>query len=135
MIGLALLRQYWPAIGAAVLLVALLAGARVSGIRSGTTSTTAHYEALLAERDRVAAAGMAKALQDSQAQAQAAMQAERSHLQTQAKADEQFKVITRTVTKYVATHPAVASCGLDPLGLRLWNDANRGASTGPPDHP
>lgn len=35
-------------------------------------------------------------------------------------------VVTKTVVKYVQTHPAIANCGLDADGLRIWNAANAG---------
>lgn len=121
-----MVRRHWPAIVAFVVLLALVCGAYLHGISTGNTRAVAHYEALLAERDRQAAEQLAQALAEAKAQADQAMAAERAHLQAQAKTEARFKTITRTVTEYVEKTPALAECGLDADGLRYWNAANGG---------
>ena len=125
---LELLRRHWPMLAAFLALIALVAWAYLQGVSAGKTDRTAHYEAILAERDRAAAQALADALSQAQAQAAQAMAAERAHLQAQVKTETRFKTITRTVTEYVEKTPALAECGLDADGLRYWNAANGGGT-------
>ncbi len=116
-------------LAAFIALVAMVSWAYLQGVSAGKTERTAHYEAILAERDRAAAQALADALAQAQAQAAQAMAAERAHLQAQAKTETRFKTITRTVTEYVDKTPALAECGLDADGLRYWNAANGGGAS------
>ena len=133
--ALAFLRRHWPAIAAFVVLLSLVCGAYLHGMGTGEARTTAHYEALMAERDQQAAAALAQALAEAQAQAQAAMEAERKHLAAQTRTETEFRVITEKVVEYVEKNPGTASCGLDADGLRIWNSANRGRAEGAAGNP
>lgn len=115
-------RKHWPALAAFLVMLGLVCWAYLQGMANGKTERTAYYEAILAERDR------ASALASAQAQAAEAMAAERAHLQAQAKTEQQFRTITKTVTEYVESKPDLNSCGLDPVGLCHWNSANRGGA-------
>ncbi len=132
---LELFRRHWPTLAAVVALIALVAWAYVQGVSAGKTERTAHYEAVLAERDRAAAQALADGLRQARAQATQAMAAERTHLNAQAKTEARFRTITKTVTEYVDKNPGLAGCGLDADGLRLWNAANDGDDRAAPDHP
>ena len=129
------MRRHWPALAAFVVLLVLVCGAYLHGLRTGNDRATAHYEAQLAERDRQAAEQLAQALAEAQAQAQAAMEAERKHLAAQTKTETEFRVITEKVVEYVEKNPGTASCGLDADGLRIWNSANRGSAEGAARNP
>ena len=59
---LELLRRHWPMLAAFLALIALVAWAYLQGVSAGKTDRTAHYEAILAERDRAAAQALADAL-------------------------------------------------------------------------
>lgn len=96
-----------------------------TGVDYGTRTTEYKYIQQLAERDRVAADELTKALAAAHEQAQAALEAERLNLAVSEHTNEQFKIITNTVTKYVETHPKPSTCDIDVDGLRLWNSANR----------
>ena len=128
-------RGHWAALAAFVVLLALVCGAYLHGISTGNTRAVAHYEAMLAERDRQAAEQLAQALAEAQAQAQAAMEAERKHLAAQTRTETEFRVITEKVVEYVEKNPGAASCGLDADGLRIWNSANRGRAEGASGNP
>ena len=119
-------RRHWPAFAAFAVLLVLVVGSYSYGNDIGNTRAVAHYEALLAERDRQAAEQLAQALAEAQAQAQAAMEAERKHLAAQTKTETEFRVITEKVIEYVEANPGTASCGLDADGLEIWNRANAG---------
>jgi hypothetical protein len=121
-------RKHWPALAAFLVMLGLVCWAYLQGVANGKAERTAYYEATLAERDRASAQALADALASAQAQAAEAMAAERAHLQAQAKTEQQFKTITRTVTEYVESKPDLNSCGLDPVGLCHWNSANRGGA-------
>lgn len=129
------IRKHWPALAAGLVLIALVAWAYLFGVGVGTDRTAAHYKDVLAERDRVAAQELAQAIEEHQAQASAAMATERLHLEAQAKTNQQFKTITRTVTEYIHANPDLDSCGLDPVGLRYWNAANHGGAIDPAGNP
>lgn len=120
-------RRHWPAFAVAILLGGMGAAAYLWGSANATLRVTARYEAVLAERDRVATKAMADALSQARAQAVSAMAAERAHLQAQAKTEQQFRTITRTVTEYVDKTPGLNACQLDRVGLCLWNAANGGS--------
>ncbi len=138
MMGFALLsfvRRHWSTLAVVALVVGLSTGAYLRGSSNATTRVTARYEAVLAERDRVAAQAMAQALEKARAQAVTAMVAERTHLQAQAKAEQQFRTITKTVTEYVDKTPGLDACMLDRVGLCLWNAANGGGGDPAACHP
>lgn len=83
------------------------------------------------------AAALAKALQDAQDNAVIDMQAAADVERQKAQA----KVVYRTITEQVNVEvekPVYRDCHLTDDGIRLWNDANRGAisqasATGKPD--
>ena len=121
-------RKHWPALAAFLVMLGLVLWAYMQGMANGKAERAAYYEAILAERDRASAQALADALASANAQAAEAMAAERAHLQAQAKTEQQFRTITRTVTEYVDKTPALAECGLDADGLRYWNAANSGGA-------
>lgn len=126
-------KALWGAV--ALFLAFTHVAAYLAGAERATDRLTAKYEAHLAERDRAAAESMRKALDEQEARHKAAMDAERKALEQQAQRDDQFRTITKTVTRYVETHPDLNACGLDADGLRLWNEANRGAAGPAPIRP
>lgn len=128
-------RKHWPALAAFVVMLAVVGWAYKRGGDVGRQDRTAHYEGILAARDRDAAKQLADALDKAAANARAAMAAERAHLIRQKKTEARFKTITQTVTEYVDKTPALANCGLDADGLRFWNAANSGDDLATPDHP
>lgn len=123
---LTLLRKHWPVLAAVLVLLALVTWAYLQGAKVATAQVTAEYEQKLAERDRAAAAALTAALDQAQADAKAARDAERRHLQAQQQTDTQFRTITERVVEYVEKKPDLAACGLDADGLRYWNTAQRG---------
>lgn len=125
---LELLRRHWPTLAAFLALIALVAWAYVQGVSAGKTERTAHYELILAERDRATAQALADLLSQAQAQATQAMAKERAHLKAKTKTEARFRTITKTVTEYVDKNPDLAGCSLDADGLRYWNAANGGGA-------
>ena len=117
--------EYWLPIITTVLIGIIAVTSFNTGVDYGTRNTEYQYGRQLAERDRIAADELSKALAAAHAQAQAALEAERLNLAVSEHTDQQFKIITNTVTKYVETHPKPNACDLDIDGLRLWNSANR----------
>lgn len=129
------IRKHWPAIAAFLVMLALVCWAYLQGQSTGRAECTARYESILAERDRVSAQALADALAAAHAQAQEALEMERQHLAAQGKTDQQFKIITNTVKEYIHATPDLDRCGLDAIGLRYWNGANRGGITAPAGNP
>lgn len=119
------LSEYWFPILTTFTIGVLCVVSFDAGYDYGTRTTAYDYTQQLAERDRIAADAMAKALDEAHQQAQAALEAERLNLAVAEHTDQQFKIITNTVTKYVETHPKANTCDIDVDGLRLWNSANR----------
>ena len=132
---LELIRKHWPAIAAFLVMLALVCWAYLQGQSTGRAECTARYESILAERDRVSAQALADALAAAHAQAQEALEMERQHLAAQGKTDQQFKIITNTVKEYIHATPDLDRCGLDAIGLRYWNGANRGGIAAPASNP
>lgn len=132
---LELFRKHWPALAAFVVMLAVVGWAYKRGGDARRQELTAHYERILAERDRATAKTLADALNQANAHAKAAMAAERAHLVRQKKTEARFKTITQTVTEYVDKTPALADCGLDAYGLRYWNAANGGDDLAASDRP
>lgn len=130
-----LLKHYWPAMAAGLVMLCIVAWAYTFGVSVGTSRAAAQHLAQIAERDRLSAQAMAAALHQAKADAQEAMAAERAHLQAQAKTEARFRVITETVKEYIHANPDLAGCGLDADGLRVWNEANRGADDPAPGNP
>lgn len=116
----------WIVAGECFALVVLIAcayafghhNASVSADRDKATAVDAQHVADMAEFARQSEQTQANA-KASQAQAVADAKA---HAQTEI----QYRTITQTVTKYVATHPDVSSCTLDADGLSVWRAANAG---------
>lgn len=129
------IRKHWPAIAAFLVMLALVCWAYLQGQSTGRAECTARYESILAERDRVSAQALADALAAAHAQAQEALEMERQHLAAQGKTDQQFKIITNTVKEYIHATPDLDRCGLDAIGLRYWNGANRGGIAAPASNP
>lgn len=125
-----LARRFLPQIILALAILSVLAGVYLWGSSNGSARTSAHYQAIIAERDRAAAQALAQALEDERANARAAMEAERKQIEAKAKTEKQFEIITKTVTQYVEQTPSLSACVADPVFVRLWNSANRGAATG-----
>jgi hypothetical protein len=117
--------EYWLPIITTVMIGIIAATSFNTGVDYGTRNTEYQYVRQLAERDRIAADELSKALAAAHEQAQAALEAERLNLAVSEHTDQQFKIITNTVTKYVETHPKPSTCDIDVDGLRLWNSANR----------
>lgn len=129
------LRKHWPAIGAILVLAGVVTWTYFEGVSDGESDCTVKYERILRDRETEEAARVATAMADAAAQAKAAMEAERAHLQAQAKTDSRFGLLTNNVKGYINATPTLARCGLDANGLRYWNDANRssaGTSTSNP---
>ena len=129
------IRKHWPALAAFLVMLCLVCWAYLQGQSIGKAECAAHYEAVLAERDRASAAALADALAAAHAQAQEALELERQHLAAQGKTDQQFKIITNTVKEYIHATPDLDRCGLDAIGLRYWNGANRGGIEAPAGNP
>lgn len=129
------IRKHWPAIAAFLVMLALVCWAYLQGQATGKAERSAYYEAVLAERDRASAQALADAMASAHAQAQEALAAERAHLAAQGKTEKEFKIITNTVKEYIDAKPDLAGCGLDPVGLRYWNGANRGRIEASPGNP
>lgn len=62
----------------------------------------------------------------TQANAKAADEVGAKRDEAQAKNETHFQTITKTVYRYVQTHPDSQSCTLDDDGLRIWRAANSG---------
>ena len=129
------IRKHWPAIAAFLVMLALVCWAYLQGQATGKAERSAYYEAVLAERDRASAQALADVLASAHAQAQEAMAAERAHLEAQGKTEKQFKIITNTVKEYIHATPDLDRCGIDAIGLRYWNGANRGGIEASPGNP
>lgn len=119
-----LMSDLWLPVLVAVVLGVVAGFSFYTGYDYGVSTTAAEYTQQIAERDRIAAEEMAKAIDAAHQQAQAALEAERLNLAVAQHTDQQFKIITNTVTKYVETHPKANDCSLDVDGLRIWNSAN-----------
>lgn len=129
------IRKHWPALAAFLVMLALVCWAYLQGQSIGKAECAAHYEAVLGERDRASAQALADVLAAAHAQAQEALDAERAHLEAQGKRDKEFKIITNTVKEYIHATPDMDRCGLDAIGLRYWNGANRGGLAAPASNP
>lgn len=135
MIFFELARRFMPQIILAAVAMFILAAVYHFGASNARAAVTAHYEAILAEHERAAAQAMAKALEEQQQNAKAAMEAERMELEARAATEQQFKVITKTVTQYVQKNPDKPACTSDADFMRIWNSANSGAAAAPSHHP
>lgn len=127
--------NHWRSLAVAVCVAGAFSAGYYKGHVLGVESTQDKYLADIAKRDRAAAEAMAQALADAQAQASAALNAERQHIEQAQQVDTQFKIIEKTVIKYVERHPETNRCGIDADGLRLWNSANSGRGSAAPSHP
>ena len=90
------IRKHWPALAAFLVMLCLVCWAYLQGQSIGKAECTAHYEAVLAERDRASAQALADVLAAAHAQAQEALDLERQHLAAQGETDQEFKIITNT---------------------------------------
>jgi len=124
-----LARRFAPQLILGIAILSVLAGVYFWGSSNGSARTSAHYQAIIAERDRAAAQALAQALEDERANARAAMDAERKQIEAKAKTEQQFEIITKTVTQYVEQTPSLSACVADPVFVRLWNSANRGSAS------
>jgi len=129
---LSLLRKFIPYIGAVVILAAAIAYAHHAGYAAGRAQVQDAWDAERASQAIAAADASLKALNQQQANTQAAMDAAARADAAQAQISIVDQTLTETVTKYVHDNPALAHCGLDAVGLRLWNAANAGAVNNPP---
>lgn len=120
------IRKHWPAFAAILVVAAVVTWSYFEGVADGQADCQAKYEAILAERDRVAALALKDALDAQRAQANEAMAAERQHLQNQAKTETAFRGLNKQVKDYVNAKPDITACRLDAVGLRYWNSANSG---------
>lgn len=127
---LELIRRFAPQLIAVAVAAIVLGSVYFWGSSHGYTKAQVHYQGIIAERDRMAADAMAKAVEDEKANANAAIIAERKHLAAKAEAEAQFRVITETVTEYVQANPDRRECDASADFVRLWNSANRGSATG-----
>lgn len=123
-----ILRRYLPQLLLALAVLALVGGIYWLGKAHGEASTAAHYEGIIAERDRQAAQALHQALDDQRANAEAAIAAARKHAAAQANTEAQFRTITQTVVEYVDKNPSTAHCTAGTDFLRIWNSANSGAA-------
>jgi hypothetical protein len=128
-------RKHWSGIAAMVVFLIVVVWAYTQGVSNGKADRVAYYEPILAERDRASAQALTDALASANAQAAEAMAAERQHLIAQAKTDDRFKVITKTVKEYINETTDLDRCGLDADGVRNWNTANRGSDPAPATNP
>lgn len=116
----------WLAVAAIV--AAALGVSYSHGLDVATARLEAKYQAQAAEREAANARAMSEALEQLQTQIKAAKQAERAHVELQAKLDEKYRRLNRSAQAYAKANPNLANCGLDANGLRLWNEANGGES-------
>jgi|GEM_PF-1374276 hypothetical protein len=123
---LSLLRKFAPYLGAVVLLIGVILYAHHAGYAAGSAQVQDAWDAERASQAIAAADASLKSLNQQQANTQAAMDAAARADAEQARISIVDQTLTETVTKYVHDNPALAHCGLDAAGLRLWNAANAG---------
>jgi hypothetical protein len=123
---LSLARKFTPYICAVVILAAAIAYAHHAGYAAGSAQVQDAWDAERASQAIAAADASLKSLNQQQANTQAAMDAAARADAEQAQISIVDQTLTETVTKYVHDNPALAHCGLDAAGLRLWNAANAG---------
>lgn len=133
--ALAFVRRHWAAFAAMGVFLGCVVGAYLWGAGNATARVTATYEARLRTISDANAAAIGAALAQARQNAEAAAQAERKLAEAEQATDTHFATITKEVTRYVQTNPNAGACSLDPDGLRLWNQANRGPAARPSGNP
>ncbi|MDD2706247.1 MAG: hypothetical protein PHU07_13075, partial [Acidocella sp.] len=103
-----------------------------AGYAAGSAQVQDAWDAERASQAMAATQASLKALEQQQTNTQAAMDAAARSDAEQARISIVDQTLTETVTKYVHDNPALAHCGLDAAGLRLWNAANAGPVNNPP---
>lgn len=127
---LELIRRFAPQLIGVVIVAIILGATYLWGSSHGYTKAEAHYQGIIAERDRAAAVALAQAIEDEKQNAKAAIIAERKHLEAKALSEATFRVITETATEYVKANPDRSECNAPTDFVRLWNSANRGTAAG-----
>lgn len=132
-IVLEFLKKAWPYLISGIVVIALFAFGLHWLHARDAVQFAAGQANVQQQWDNAKAAQAAAAASDAAVQAKAQVEnttAAESAAASDAQAQQQIQVvyrtITNTVTKYVHDHPAVAACGLDDDGLKLWNNANAG---------
>ncbi len=124
---ISLARKLAPYIAGVVILAAAIAYSHHAGYAAGSAHVQDAWDAERAKQAIAAADASIKAMDQQQANAQAAVDAAARSDAHQEQISIVYQTLTNTVTKYVHDNPAVAACRLDAAGLRLWNAANAGA--------
>lgn len=130
-IALQLLKRFWPDLILVAIFAALSAVAYNHGHDVATAEAEARHAEEIREIDQAAAAAMKAALAKAAQDQADALQAERANIEAQAKTEDQFKIITNTVTRYVQANPNINTCSLDADALRLWNSAHGSPTASP----
>lgn len=128
---LSLLRKFAPYICGIAILIGVILYAHHAGYAAGRAKVQDAWDAERASQAMAATQASLKALEQQQANTQAAMDAAARADAEQARISIVDQTLTETVTKYVHDHPAATACGLDAAGLRLWNAANAGGVDSP----
>jgi hypothetical protein len=123
-------RRFLPHLIVTMIVAIVLGSVYFWGSNHGYIKAKAHYESIIAERDRKAAEALAQAIEDEKHNSKAAIIAERKYLEAKAATEAQFRVITETVTEYVQANPDRRECDAPADFVRVWNSANRGSATG-----
>jgi hypothetical protein len=126
---LSLARKFAPYICGIAILAGVILYAHHAGYAAGRAQVLV---CCCASQAMAAMQASLKALAQQQTNTQAAMDAAARADAEQAQISIVDQTLTETVTKYVHDNPALAHCGLDAAGLRLWNAANAGAVDNPP---
>lgn len=130
--ALAFVRKHWPAFAAMAVFLGCVVGAYLWGASNATARVSASYETRLRAIADANAAALAASMAQARQNAEHAAQVESKLAQVEQANDVHFSTIEKEVIRYVQSNPAAAACSLDADGLRLWNEANRGAGSGTP---
>lgn len=111
---------------AALLVLSALTG--LGGVWEGERIGATKCQAAQLPVAKAATVAMSKKADNQLANGELALGSVTAANATQAQVQIVHDVVTKTVIKYVQTHPIAATCGLDADGLRIWNAANSGTA-------
>lgn len=129
--ALAILKRAWPYLLGVLLFAGALFLAYGHGKQTEADRLSLLHTQVELEREQAHSAALVELHEKSAANLAAAQAIARANLAAKLDLQNFFTGLDNRVSDYVETNSFVRDCGLDAIGLRIWNDANAGRDSGP----